>query len=367
MKSVIKKFLYDILSLLNIIIPKQKRVFINSGEKLYDNNEAIFKYLLENTNFDIVCTSSTKRNFVLRDGVKIIKYSHITAAYYLLTSSVIIDSFLRAIKVKPSKNQISIQLWHGTGLKKGCYNNISDYYTHIASSSDYFVNIVKKVFSTNMSKIFINGNPRNDLLVQPFLGKYSKKYNEKYIIWLPTYRNGLGRKESSIELPVLNLNNCDTFNSCLMRNNVKLFIKPHPLQSNSFNSVVSNKSNIILINDQMLIEEDIMLYQFIGGMDALLTDYSSVFYDYLLLDRPIGFVIEDIDEYKHNRGFVFDNPLSMMPGMKIYNIDDLENFISNLDKHDPYKEDRRKINELANFYKDNKNCERILDLIKTKM
>lgn len=363
MKSVVKKMSYRVLSVLNKLIPKRKRIFIHSGEKLYDNNEAIFEYIVNNTDYDIVCTSNVNRKFTLRKGAKIVHYSHFATIFYLLTSAVVIDSFLRPIKIKPQRNQISIQLWHGTPLKfVGA--DVSDYYTHLACPSKNFIEVYKKLFLSDGSNIIINGNPRNDLLFEPNLGSIVKPNNEKFIAWLPTYRHGLGTEESPTDLPVLTKENIQELDRCLQKNNVKLFIKPHPLQSKSFDDIVANVQNIILINDQMLRDDNIALYSFLGAMDALLTDYSSVFYDFLLLDRPIGFVIEDIELYSNGRGFMFEEPMKMMPGMKIFDMADLLEFVSSFYHNDIYVSERKRMNDFANHYQDNKNRERILDLIR---
>lgn len=94
-------------------------------------------------------------------------------------------------------------------------------------------------------------------------------------------------------------------------------------------------------------------------MDVLITDYSSVYFDYQLLDRPIGFAIDDVEEYRRNRGFVFDNILDYMPGEKIYSFDELKTFFDHLHKgQDDYSEKRKKVNDLVNHWQDAGNCER---------
>ena len=87
----------------------------------------------------------------------------------------------------------------------------------------------------------------------------------------------------------------------------------------------------------------------------------------MLLDRPIGFTLEDMDSYEDNRGFVFDNPLEYMPGEKIEDEDDFKSFILNcIEGIDNYKAERGKVNEKVNHYKDGNNCKRLLDMIGLK-
>ena len=96
-------------------------------------------------------------------------------------------------------------------------------------------------------------------------------------------------------------------------------------------------------------------------MVALLTDYSSVFFDFLLTLKPIGFVIDDISQYGSMRGFTVEDPLGLMPGHKIYNVDDLKKFIADLVAGvDPYSDERQRINDLANKYQDSQSSTRLM-------
>ena len=87
----------------------------------------------------------------------------------------------------------------------------------------------------------------------------------------------------------------------------------------------------------------------------------------MLLDKPIGFVIEDMNDYGSSRGFTVDRPLDLMPGNKINNLADLKKFILNVSEGvDLYKDDRRKINDLCNTYKTPDASKRILDFLGIK-
>lgn len=65
-------------------------------------------------------------------------------------------------------------------------------------------------------------------------------------------------------------------------------------------------------------------------MDGLISDYSSIAVDYMLLDRPLGYVLTDLESYRNTRGFVFENPEAYMPGEKIYNLEDLKDYFSHI-------------------------------------
>ena len=136
----------------------------------------------------------------------------------------------------------------------------------------------------------------------------------------------------------------------------------HPAQDISSLNISDNLSNIIFLTSQRAEELELHVYELMTETDALLSDYSSVSFDYMLLDKPIGFTIDDIESYKI--GFSVENPLYYMAGNKIYTYEELVDFIVSVKKNeDNYKEERHKINDFCNFYKDANSCERVVELL----
>ena len=94
--------------------------------------------------------------------------------------------------------------------------------------------------------------------------------------------------------------------------------------------------------------------------DALISDFSGAYVDYLNLDRPIGFVITDMKDYDTNRGFVFESPTDYMPGMKIKDEIDFLKFCDNVSMNiDTYKADRHKVLSIFSDYQDDNNYRRL--------
>ena len=90
----------------------------------------------------------------------------------------------------------------------------------------------------------------------------------------------------------------------------------------------------------------------IGCSDALITDLSSVYIDYLMLNRPLGFFMYSVKNY--SRGFNIDNFEEYLPGEKIYSLDDLIHFVKNVCcNNDAYEDERMRINGILNPPKDN--------------
>ena len=76
-----------------------------------------------------------------------------------------------------------------------------------------------------------------------------------------------------------------------------LLIKKHPVQS-AWNLDEKRYRNIRFVTQDMLDRERIQLYELISAGDGLISDYSSVAVDYMLLDRPLAYVLVDLEEYK---------------------------------------------------------------------
>ena len=82
-----------------------------------------------------------------------------------------------------------------------------------------------------------------------------------------------------------------------------------------------------------------------------------------MLNRPICYVLDDYEDYKNTRGFVFENPLEYMPGQKAYVKEDLFTFIDDVANGvDSYFEERKNVNVRVNKYSDGKNCERVIKI-----
>ena len=164
------------------------------------------------------------------------------------------------------------------------------------------------------------------------------------IFWLPTFRQlvGSNRKDSKDINPVAILtSNAEELNAELKDNNQVLVIKKHPREKQII-KVPKYCENIKILEEEELLSNNITLQELLKDADALLTDYSGIAFEYLLLDRPIGYVISDMDDYF--RGFAVDNPTDYMPGMKISSVKEMKIFFENVKNHkDVYSDERKKL------------------------
>lgn len=370
MNELTRKSIYAVFSLINLFTPKKNRVFIYGGNELSGNSEAMLRYLSDNSSVPIVCIAEKRAgNFTSSEQVVFKKNTLWNAFWACTCSKVVLESSLHTIKMKPTSKQLFIQMWHGSPLKhlsrtKQLKNG--DYYSCILYASDLFKDEMRQSFVVDDNKLVLVGNPRNDDLLKETRLPRDFENNGKIILWLPTFRRGIGLKETEKDLPILDNNNILELDERLVSLGIKLYIKPHPLQMGGLSELFSSYKprNFQLITDDILREHNLTLYSFLGKTDALLTDYSSVFFDYLLLNKPIGFAIDDIDEYKKSRGFSLEPAENYMPGKKILTMHDLLQFVQDVhDGNDEYEAERKAVNNKVNYYTDDKSCERCAKLI----
>ena len=340
--------LKSITSKMNTIIPKKnKRIVLYSNWGFRDNLRTLYQYLVDNgyqEEYEIICASN---DFYHLEKEKDVKYVSIyRGLYYFLTSKYFFYSFGK-YPIKPAPNQMVVNLWHGMPLKKignleeGLENVDYNFFTKLVSSSDYFTPIMKAAFNATEEQILLVGNIRNDELF--------KEKQDKRIIWMPTYRNSKNYHDSQDAL-IFSLGEDDfrKIEQLLSKYCYQLYIKLHPLEEFRL-QVQMNHSIIHLLTEEIISEQYGTLYTFLGTTSALITDYSSVFLDYYLLNRPVAFTINDYEEYKDKRGFVFEDVKSLMVGSVIRDSHDLLEFLESVMKsEDSYIEERTKVNDKVN-------------------
>ena len=378
-KEKIRK-LTGVFTKINAWLPKSaKKIVFYSNMGFRDNVKAVYDYLLTCPgfeNFKIVCSVSDYKQMKRKPHPKNVRFlSPLFGVFHFLTGKYFFYSFGK-YPIKPSKRQMVINLWHGSPLKKiGNYLDDEDqnFFTYVLAASDFFVPIMQKSFSCDPSQVVVCGHPRNDAL-------YGKNdalkqlgldggYN-KIFLWLPTFRRssflGVEDTEASFGqtgMPILgDPESMAKVNEQLALYNSILVAKIHPAQD--LNSIhVEGFSNIRVFTNEEMQQKECNLYELLADADALITDYSSVYFDYLLLNRPIGFTADDMEEYMENRGFVVEDPYSLMPGQVIRTPEDFSLFLSGvLSGNDNYRSAREEVNRLVNRYHDGKDCKRVLEL-----
>lgn len=303
--------------------------------------------------------------------------SNIEKQKYLNDAKLVIDSN-RYIQ-KPMHGY-RLHTRHGSNLKKvPGYSRGIGQVDALLTTSKAMQDVDKIVYPPNVStKSIITGLPCNDALFNKtdlYANGFIKEItgsNEKYdkvIGWFPTYRQhrnclsmGSGRK-FTFGIPVLSTSKeLNDLNDFLKKQNTLLLIQKHHAQATNFQKL-PNLSNIKYISEEAKTKCKVTITDIMSFIDAMITDYSSIYFEYLLLNKPIGLCIEDLVEYSKKVGFWY-NYLEWIKGEYILECNSLKLFIKNLIiGNDAAKEQRELALNKAHAFKDNKSTERVVDYI----
>ena len=367
---MIRKILRKIAGVLCGITPKTNIIF-ESAPDFSDNTRAVFDELVKrqyNKKYRFIwLTRRDDSEAPAVENLKRVRYGSRSALLHRMFSKAVIscNGFVSAL----SKHQFAIYLDHGTPLKDTSRYTKLPKDTYYLSSSADSVEIRSRILGiTDASKVVALGFPRNDVFAQQpvdISGYFGSRYN-KVIVWYPTFRqhNNGHRYDGGTALPLIHDPEwAKQLNDELARRNVLVVLKPHFAQDVSAIRDLG-LSNIRFIDDSFYPAHGITSYQFLNACDAMITDYSSVYYDYLLCDKPIGLVWEDIEQYKNGLGLVENYEFLCKGGEKIYTVDELCGFIDEVASGtDNLKAERGEIRKWAHYSTDGRNTERVVDFI----
>ena len=258
---------------------------------------------------------------------------------------------------------------HGSPMKSvNGYYTLPDFVDRFFGQGPGFLNMIQRDMEVPKDKLQALGFPRNDVFSKPAIDsrKLFSTDCEKIVAWYPTYRQHKNGFKTSCKnaLPLLHdLENAKKLNAIAKELNTLLVLKPHYVQDTT-DIKKENFSNIVLIDDTLFAKNGISSYGFLAGCDALVTDYSSVYYDFLLCNKPIGVVWEDIEEYRAFPGFAIDIDYVMKGAEKIYTVEDFRRFLQDLHSGvDRLQAEREEICAFANYSDDGQNTKRVTDAI----
>lgn len=342
--------------ILNILkwIPLQNTIIFEASPDLSDSTFYFFKYLVEKYEIQkkyklvwFIQENKNATNQLLGVPITCVNNSskekglitRLKRLYYNYTAKVIIDSNMYVYKKRPG--QIRIFLDHGMPLKEAVeYQSNIGVCDLVSVSGQLFADVYKKY--TDPATIKIYGLPRDE----PMYDFSREGVEEKKIIWMPTYRqhkNKSGQPANLFPLgiPVIKTQEeLSQVNEKLKQSNMKLMLRLHPAQDTSVLKV-PDMSNIVLADNHYLKEHHMMLEDLLKDSDALITDYCSVYYDYLYAGQPIALTFEDVEEYTKTMDLIFDDIEKELPGENLLVTQDLLNFIDEVrNGEDPYLDAR---------------------------
>ncbi len=355
---------------------------VRDGQSMTDTPYHIFKYLLNKNEYKdyvhiwVVDSKNRKQEYskiyANHSNVKFVIKESKDYLYYLTKCKYILNNatFPAYFTKKPS--QIYINTWHGTPLKYmgldipnnlvGTQNTIKNFLNsdYIISPNAHTTKIFKSAYkldNINDEAILEVGYPRIDATINSSNNKLLEKLKSQYsgidqkpiLLYSPTWRgDNVNNPEDNIQeiIEIVNKLNKST--------NYNILLKVHPF-------IFRHAKNHKELN-QYLVDDNIDTNELLAIIDILVTDYSSIFFDFLVTKKPILFYVPDIKSYDLNRGLYLDS--NSLPGPSLGNLDQLIEAINNID--DTYKEFNENYNDYYEKFvslNDGKVTERVVNQI----
>ncbi|WP_368506048.1 CDP-glycerol glycerophosphotransferase family protein [Alkalihalophilus sp. As8PL] len=317
-----------IFTVLSWLPVKKKLIMFESfsGKQYSCNPRAIYEYLAENKDQDYDLVWSVNKKIMgqfVEEGIPVVE--RLSPKWFMMMARAefwVTNSRMPNWVPKP-KHTVYLQTWHGTPLKRLVadmeevhmpgttretyiknFHNESSHWDYLISPNRYSSDIFKRAFHFQKEMIE-SGYPRNDYLlkydnrehIQSLKKKLQLPLDKKIVLYAPTWRDDeyqqVGKYKFQLALDLEKMKN-ELGSDCILLLRLHSFIADK-VDLTGYEGFVYDFSNYLDINELYIIS------------DLLITDYSSVFFDYANLKRPIIFYTYDMDKYQNKiRGFYFD-------------------------------------------------------------
>lgn len=345
------------------------------GKNMSDSPYAIFKNLINNPEYKdykhvwvLNNEEMCRPKYRLAPNVEIVKVGTPKYIYYLASSKYLINNTTFPPYYIRKDGQIYLNTWHGTPIKtlgkdmkgsRGQHKNIQRNFlqaTHLLHpnkfTSDTIIDShdIRGIYTGYVSEA---GYPRIDSTLNCDKSLIKKeldiKEDKKVILYAPTWRGEVGDVNGEIEKFISDY-------ECIKEEyagEYEVLLRVHSLMVKALNEKGYNKC---------IVPEYIDTNELLGIVDLLITDYSSIMFDYLVTKKPLLLYCFDKEKYASERGFLFD--IEEMPGCICRNIEEILDGINNIEELHKINQEKY---ELAlnkyNYMDDGKATERVIDLL----
>ena len=387
-KKIVAKIIHLIYHALYRFVPIDDKlvIFVSfHGRGYSDNPRAIYEQMKQDPQFQgyrfIWFIKHHKQKNIAVEGAKVVEYFSIPYFYYLSKAKFWVINCKMPMYICKKPQQVYLQTWHGTPLKKlahdidvsedttfyrsavtfeqmtHSYDVDVERYNYMISPNKFCTKVFQTSFGINRERLIETGYPRTDFLsnytqadVERIKAKYNLPKDKKIILYAPTWRdNSYVAAGYTFELQA----DFHAWKEKLPSDTIVLF-KPHYLIINKYEKDQSLAGFLYSIPAEAEISELYII------SDALITDYSSVFFDYAILKRPIYFYMYDLEEYASDlRGFYLDIHTDL-PG-KIYRTE--AELLEHVSKEDFDYSHLIEFNKTFNNCEDGNASKRVVDIL----
>lgn len=362
----------------------------SKGERYDDNSRYVYEYLLENTEMKPIWV--TRNRTVLEnlqeDGKPAVYTYSISGVRALFRASTgAFTNSLEDLAFHPSavpQSMSLIALRHGIPLKRNRFarddSSPRKHYRErkltdcAISPSDFLSEIQESHLQIGRQNHVVTGLPRNDQIVNSEPSQHTELCSiidgvdpESVLLYAPTWRHGRCPTEF---FPFTDFDPDDLV-EFLDRHNCLLLIRPHPkdlewfekdpdaTEFSALRKLLEMDCPVKMASHREIPDTNTLL----PAVDLMITDYSSIYHDFLLLDRPIIFVPYDFQEFSDHIGFLADY-FENTPGPKTRTYEEFKNEIEKVVQgRDDHRKDRERLQDKTHRYVDDNSSKRVAEFI----
>jgi CDP-glycerol glycerophosphotransferase len=251
-------------------------------------------------------------------GVDLVQPNSLRGLRYVLATRLFLFTEFLYRGPRPRGRRLVVNLWHGDGPKVTVpeqHRRVVPASHVVVSGTRRFGELKAEAFSLPRESLWLTGNPRIDEMRYPTddaaLEALGLDPAVPIVLWAPTFRQASHAEvrdwaDSADVRPFDAVLSSGIFAQLLAEGLVQVVVKPHPFDPTDFSA-----DGLTSISDRQLEAAGTDLYRFLGRCQALITDYSSIWTDFLAVDRPIVLFCPDFEQYSAGRGL--DRSLTEFP------------------------------------------------------
>jgi len=391
MGRFLKYFVYILylpLWWIQLLIPRKKNIWVFgawNGYRFSDNSRYLYQYVRDNHPEIRAIWLTRDKNIkakIRQNGGSAYLTRDLKAIYYsLLAKNVMFSSGKKDVNYLTINGANLIQLWHGSPLKKigldDKYSNANSFlqrkiisfffpfiygynYHYTLSNASVFTEKMASAFNIPLSDVWETGCPRNDTFLSKEEDSFNQKLRDRFkgsklIYYLPTFRNHENSK-SLFSLPGFSIEQLEIF---LERHNYVLVSKGHYIDNQLGDDNILSNGRFLDLADEEIDEINHML----KDADALITDYSSTYFDFLLTNKPLIFAAFDLEEYLSGSREMYFDYYKSVAGPIVKDWEELYGAMKLIFKTPLDNEKIVEKNKMFNKYHDANNSKRVFQAI----
>lgn len=374
-----RRLAYVGLALVNRFVPKtQDKVVLHSTIDLEDGILALVEELQSRGWTATVLLEEPGRAAALRavvgERVRLVPKKSRRAVLHFLTARYVFTTENVYGDREPPPSQVVVNIWHGEPPTKVIarffpgQDGLHCSYAPVMSTVGRAYRSAE--FGISPLRVPVVGAPRNDRMLRSdgqavrrsMLGQDADR---PVLLWLPSFRTGswAGRTRQDVAEPhpgvPFPLEEVRALDDWLVERGAVVVLKLHPHDVASF---PGDFRALRVLSQEEMQQHGLTLYTMLPAFDGLLTDVSSIWLDYLLLDRPLIFAFPDVDDYRAGRGINLEPYEDWVPGPFVRDLDGLLRALQDvLEGRDPMGEERQRARRRFHAHHDDRSAARLLD------